>query len=139
VGVGALVLFGVLVVVLARVTRALAGPAVLDMAARWTVVLALAYTLAAPYSLPWYDLLAWVALPVLAASALDFVVLGRLLVMCLAYVPGRVTGMSAGVEDLTMGFRRRVAPLLQLAVLVWVTLVAWRASSRSSAPRPPAP
>jgi hypothetical protein len=139
VGVGALVLFGVLVVVLARVTRSLAGPTVLDVAARWTVVLAVAYALAAPYSLPWYDLLAWVALPVLAASALDLVVLGRLLVMCLAYVPGRVTGMSAGVEDLTMGFRRRVAPVLQLVVLAWLTLVAWRGSSRSSAPRPPAP
>jgi len=46
-------------------------------------------------------------------------------VVALAYVPGRVVGMSARVEELTLMWRRDVAPLAALAVwvvLVWLTL-----------------
>jgi hypothetical protein len=103
---------------------------------RWAFVLSTAYALAAPYSLPWYDQLTWATLPVLAASALDLVLLGRLTVMALAYVPGRVVAMTPAVEDFTLGFRRLVAPYA--ALLVWGSLtVFWlRGSRRSPAPRP---
>lgn len=86
-------------------------------AARLTFVLGTAYALGAPYSLPWYDQLAWATLPLLGASLLDVVLLGRALVMACAYVPGRVVAMSPRVESVTLGFRRWVAP--------WATLVAW--------------
>ncbi|KQZ89758.1 hypothetical protein ASD62_11035 [Phycicoccus sp. Root563] len=139
VSVGSVVLAVVFVVLLARLTRGLAPDTATGTAARWVVVLSAAYTLAAPYSLPWYDLLAWVALPVLAPGVVDLLLLGRLTAMAVAYVPGRVVGMTRTVQDLTLGVRRRVVPYAVLAVWGWLTLAATRASSRASAPRPPAP
>ena len=129
----------VFVVLLARLTRGLAPATTIGTAARWVVVLSSAYTLAAPYSLPWYDLLAWAALPVLAPGVVDLLLLGRLTVMAVAYVPGRVVGMSQTVEHLTLGVRRRVVPYAVLAVWVWLSLVARRGSVTATAPRPPAP
>jgi hypothetical protein len=145
------VLAVVLVVVLARLTREPASTAsptsaptstpasTTVAAARWLVVLSAAYALAAPYSLPWYDLLTWVGLPLLAPGVLDVVLLVRLTTMGVAYVPGRVVGMTPSVERLTLGVRRRVAPWLVLAVWGWLSLAASRGSSRRPAPRPPAP
>ena len=60
--------------------------------------------------------------------------LARLTVLSLAYVPGRVVGMSATVERFTLDFRRDVAPWLNLAVLVAVIVLA----ARRRSPRPPA-
>ena len=48
-----------------------------------------AYTLAAPYSLPWYDVLAWRPAGA-AATPLDVAAGRALAVVTLAYVPGRV-------------------------------------------------
>jgi hypothetical protein len=102
-------------------------------------VLATAYTLAAPYSLPWYDLLTWAILPVLAASVLDTVLVVRLATMAAAYVPGRVVGMTPTVERVSLWVRRVPVPYAGLLVWGWLTLAATRASSRSPEPRPPAP
>jgi hypothetical protein len=129
----------VFVLLLARLTRGLAPATTAGTAARWVVVLSAAYTLAAPYSLPWYDLLVWAALPLLAPSVLDLVLLGRLIAMAVAYVPGRVVGMSETVERVTLGVRRRVVPYAVLAVWGWLTLAAGRGAPRAIAPRPPAP
>ena len=107
---------------LARLTAPLAPRSLIGEAMRWTFVLGTAYALAAPYSLPWYDQLAWATLPALAASGLDLVLLGRAVVMAVAYVPGRVTGMTPTVERVTLGFRRRVAPYAGL--LAWAALGA---------------
>ncbi|WP_377639042.1 hypothetical protein [Oryzobacter terrae] len=87
-----------------------------------TACLALAYSLAAPYSLPWYDLLAWCALPALRAGPVDLLALVRLLALALAYVPGRVLGMTPGVEELTLGVRRGVVPWVGLAL--WAVVIA---------------
>ena len=92
-----------------------AGPAVVAL---WvTACLALAYSLAAAYSLPWYDLLVWAAIPAVASPVVDRVALARLTTLAVAYVPGRVVGMSAEVEHLTLVVRREVAP--------WVVLGLW--------------
>lgn len=104
-----------------------------------TAVLAGAYALAAPYSLPWYDLLAWACLPALVGPVVDGALLARLAVMSAAYVPGRVLGMTAGVEALTLGVRRHVAPWLLLAVWAVVITSAVRPGwARRPGPRPPA-
>ncbi|GIL36420.1 hypothetical protein [Phycicoccus sp. DTK01] len=150
---GAAVLAVLLAVLLGRATRGAVrstDPASQRLAAtalRWTAVLSLAYSLAAPYSLPWYDVLVWAALPALAAGWVDRLALARLLLMCLAYVPGRVLGMTPGVESVTLGFRREVAPWL--ALLVWLVAVGVsvavgrRGSAPSSVPpragTPPTP
>ena len=97
--------------------------------AAWAaVVLGGAYVLAAPYSLPWYDALAWAPLPLVGASAVDVLLLVRLSAYALAYVPGRVLGMSERVQALTLGFRREVVPWVGWAVLVALVLVVRRRS-----------
>jgi hypothetical protein len=95
-----------------------------------TFVLATAYALGAPYALPWYDVLTWATLPLMVGTALDGILLARLTVMAMAYVPGRVLAMSPDVESLTLGFRKIVGPLA--AWLVWLAIagVARRGSAR---------
>jgi hypothetical protein len=109
-----------------------------------TFVLATAYALGAPYALPWYDMLTWATLPLMLGTALDVILLARLTVMAMAYVPGRVVAMSSEVESLTLGFRKIAGPLS--AWLVWLAIAAvarrgWSRVSQPSAPpaaRPPA-
>jgi hypothetical protein len=102
-----------------------------------TGVLAAAYALAAAYTLPWYDLLAWACLPAVVGPALDATLLARLTVMSMAYVPGRVLGMTPAVEALTLGARRHVAPWLLLALWAAVLTAAARPGwARRLAPRP---
>ena len=103
-----------------------------------TFVLATAYALGAPYALPWYDVLTWATLPLLLVTTLDGILLARLTVMAMAYVPGRVVAMSADVESLSLGFRKIVGPLA--AWLVWLAIAAvarrgWSRVPRASRPR----
>ena len=119
----------VLAVLLARVAGAAPATAT-GSALRATFVLTTAYTLAAPYSLPWYDVLTMATLPALAATPLDALLTARWVVVTLAYVPGRVVAMSAGVEAFTLGVRRSVAPYAGWLVWAVVAWLAWRAWSR---------
>lgn len=99
-------------------------------AALASVVLTTAYLLAAPYSLPWYDAVAWAPLALLASGVLDALLLVRLVAVALAYVPGRVLGMSERVRDVTMAYRTSVAPWIGWALLVtvgWLAVRSWRA------------
>jgi hypothetical protein len=93
------------------------------------VVLGAAYTMAAPYSLPWYDVAAWAPLALVAGGAVDAVLLTRLVAYAVAYVPGRILGGSATVSDLTMGYRRHVTPYLGLLTLLAVVVLAVRRRS----------
>jgi len=92
---------------------------------RAAAAMSVGWLLVTPYSLPWYDSMVWVPLALLTPTLLDGALLARLSVLALAYVPGRVVGMSVQVEDLTLGFRRAVAPWLELAVVVAVFGWAW--------------
>jgi hypothetical protein len=103
-------------------------------AATATVVLGAAYVLAAPYTLPWYDAIAWAPLALVAVPWLDAVLLVRLVTYAVAYVPGRVLGSSPRVESLTLGFRREIAPWVGVGLLLALTLLAWR---RRPGPRRP--
>jgi hypothetical protein len=103
-----------------------------------TFVLATAYAVAAPYALPWYDVLTWATLPLMFATALDGILLARLTVMALAYVPGRVVAMSPDVESLTLGFRKLVGPLAAWLVLLAIARAVrrgWSQVPRTSRPR----
>jgi len=144
IGYGAALLACVIAVVLLRVSRpsspsdrtAATSAAAVGPVALWlTACLGLAYSLAAAYSLPWYDVIVWVALPAVAPGVVDLVALARLAVIACAYVPGRVLGMTPAVEAVTLGFRRHVAP--------WVVLALWGAviaiGVRRGSPRSPAP
>ncbi|WP_147063657.1 hypothetical protein [Knoellia locipacati] len=100
-------------------------------------VLTGAYALAAPYSLPWYDVVVWATLPAVVAGVADLVLLLRLWVMSMAYTPGRVLGMTPGVEDVTMTARTSVAPVALLVAWVWLVTSAVRGGSRRRPAGPP--
>ncbi len=110
------------------------GPA--DLALVLTLALSFAYAVGATYSLPWYDQFVWALLPALARMPLARLQLARATVLALAYVPGRVAGMSASVESVTLGWRRNLAPAA--ALLVWVALLTL-ARRRPGLRRSPAP
>lgn len=100
----------------------------LDRAAGVTVVLAAGYLLGAAYELPWYDVLVWgplalVAVPGAAGRVLTGVLAARSTLLALAYVPGLVDGMSPAVEAVTLGFRREVGPWVSWAALLAVVVV----------------
>jgi hypothetical protein len=83
--------------------------------------------------------LVWAFLPLLAAGAVDAVLLLRLGSVAMAYVPGRVVGMTPAVERLTLGVRRRVVPWVGLVGWLWLLRLsrgAGRGSRRTPAPRP---
>jgi hypothetical protein len=109
-----------LAVLLLRLTRRLATPGLLGEATRVTFALSTAYVLLAPYSLPWYELLTWALLPLLAPSLLDTVLLGRGAVMAVAYVPGRVLGLELTWPARMLWWRKVIGPLAGLATLGWV-------------------
>lgn len=149
------VLLAAAIIRLSRPVPTDSGPAAVAARALWlTGVLSAAYALAAPYSLPWYDLLAWACLPAVLSlvvlgrhrtgpGVVETALLARLLVMCAAYVPGRVLGTTPAVAELTMGYRRHVAPWLNLLVWLGIGLVslapgARRGSERPCVPPPPA-
>ena len=72
-------------------------PAPFAAVALWvTACLTLAYSLAAPYSLPWYDMLVWCALPAVLPGLIDLVALVRLVGPGVAYVPGPGARHDAG-------------------------------------------
>ena len=89
-------------------------------AARAIVVLSAAWVLTAPYALPWYDALVWAPLALVGASWLDGVLLVRLAVLAVAYVPGRVVGHVATVEQVTLAVRSWVAPAVMFVLVVAV-------------------
>jgi hypothetical protein len=91
------------------------------------LALTLGYTLAAPYSLPWYDAVPWVLLPLLAASRLDAVLLAHTTVLSLAYLPGRAAVSLTGVlHTLTWGMRTDASPALLTLLLLAVLVAAHR-------------
>jgi len=65
-------------------------------------------------------------------GAVERVWIVRGLMLALAYVPGRVVGMSAGVESLTLGWRRDVAPLAAIVAGVVLLLAGRRGRDRET-------
>lgn len=119
---------------LVRRARAVPG----GEAAAAAVMLCIAWVLCAPYALPWYDAMIWAPLALVPAAGtlagLESVLLVRLTVLSLAYLPGRVVGLSPTVETVTLGFRRYVAPVVLLSAVLAV--VRWAAAGRHRSPGP---
>ncbi|HSR24536.1 MAG TPA: polyprenol phosphomannose-dependent alpha 1,6 mannosyltransferase MptB, partial [Candidatus Eisenbacteria bacterium] len=102
-------------------------------AARTAFVLTVAWVLAAPYALPWYDALVWAPLALLPASGFDVLLLARLAVLALAYVPGRAVDLlPADLRRVSLDVRAHVAPWLVLLVIVLVAGLglAWSRHAR---------
>jgi alpha-1,6-mannosyltransferase len=89
-------------------------------AVRAAAILSLAWLFCWPYTLPWYDLIAWVPVAVLGASGLDRLLLARTVVVAAAYVPGRVVELPAVLELVTTRLRDTVAVVAEIAVFALV-------------------
>ena len=108
--------------------------------ARAALVVAVAWVLCAPYTLPWYDAMVWAPLALVATvtsdelAGLENALLVRLVVLTLAYLPGRVVGLTETLETITLGFRRYLAPALLLVTIVAVLLWSRRRGSLRRSP-----
>lgn len=115
--------------------------AIVDERTRTTVVVTFAlstsFALLAPYTLPWYDATTWLLLPLLAGFAWDAVLVARSVVMALAYVPGRASGLDETTENWTLGFRVNAAPYLAWLVLAALGWWGWRSRRATSSNRSP--
>lgn len=99
-------------------------------AIRYTAIYAVAWLLTAMYTLPWYDLIAWVALAAVAGSTVDKLMVVRTTMLAIAYVPGRdpnarqvAASLSDSLEWFSARLRDTICPAIELAVLVG--LIVW--------------
>lgn len=92
-----------------------------------TFALSTSFAVLAPYTLPWYDATTWLLLPMLAGFSWDAVLVARGVVMALAYVPGRATGLDQATENWTLGFRVNGAPYLAWLIAALLGWWGWRA------------
>lgn len=91
-------------------------------AARAVVAVSVAWVVLGSYTLPWYDMVAWSPLTLLAASALDVLLLVRTATVCLAYVATREVprdlAPSRSVAFLANHVRDTVSPLVHIGLAV---------------------
>ncbi|HZX08381.1 polyprenol phosphomannose-dependent alpha 1,6 mannosyltransferase MptB [Kribbella sp.] len=99
-------------------------------AIRYTAIYAIAWTLTAMYSLPWYDVIAWAALAAVAASKVDGLMVVRTTMLAIAYVPGRdpharqvAASLSNSLDFFSSRLRDTLCPAIELAVLIG--LIVW--------------
>jgi hypothetical protein len=85
----------------------------------------LAWLIAWPYVLPWYDGLGWALLALLPFSRLDWLMLARTAALAFGYLPGRTIAMPAGLSWLRTVVRTGVTPAILLAVTVALVVMLW--------------
>jgi hypothetical protein len=127
IGVLALVLFVAVVVALKRINPEIRAGSPTAVA----LALSLGYVLSAPYSLPWYDAVPWVLLPLLAASRLDALLVAHTGVLSLAYIPGRAAVQLHGaMHAVAFGMRDVVSPTLLAIILISLAVASARHAMR---------
>ena len=101
------------------------------LAGRGALALSLAWLLAWPYVLPWYDGLAWALLPLIAASSLDWLLLARTAALGIGYLPARAAGVviPPGLGWLQSVVRTGVTPAILAIVIVWLIVDLRREAS----------
>lgn len=104
-------------------------------AIRTAAALTLAWSLTATYSLPWYDVAAWAPIALLAATPYDWLLIARTSVLSLAYIPGRVVDLPAGLDELTRNLRGTVGPLAGIVLLVFAVILVRARPEPAQAPR----
>lgn len=99
-------------------------------AIRYTAIYGIAWIVTAMYSLPWYDVIAWVALAAVGASKVDKWMVIRTTMIAVAYVPGRDPNarqvapfLSDSLEWFSTRLRDTICPAVELAVLIG--LIVW--------------
>lgn len=106
-----------LVWLLAPALRAARADSPGGQAARALALLGLAWMLAAPYTLPWYDVLAWAPLAACAAAPIDLLATARTAYLSVAYVPGLVVALPPGLAGWATWVRADAAPVLSISAV----------------------
>jgi alpha-1,6-mannosyltransferase len=101
----------------------------MTIAIRTTVVLSVAWLVSSMYTLAWYDLIAWIPLALLVASKLDRIMLLRITLLSLAFVPGRSVEMGEALDWVASRVRDTISPIVQIWVIVAIVLW-WRKPDR---------
>ncbi|RFU42083.1 hypothetical protein DZF91_08410, partial [Actinomadura logoneensis] len=141
--VGWVVLGAVLVWALARVLPRPDGLERQHAEARTVAAaLVLAWLLAAPYELPWYDAFGWAVLALLPWSRFDLMLLAHTTALSFAYLPARgprPAGLPDDLHWLISVVRSGVIPVLLMALLVWALWTGLRRTPPRRPARWPAP
>ena len=87
-------------------------------AARAGLVVALAWTLAAPYVLAWYDAVPWALAALQPVSRYHRILLAHTGMLALAYLPGRVVALPPVLGGATTVLRSAVSPLVLGVLLI---------------------
>ena len=87
-------------------------------AARAGLVVALAWTLAAPYVLAWYDAVPWALAALQPVSRYQRILLAHTGMLALAYLPGRVVALPSVLAGTTTVLRSAVSPLVLGVLLI---------------------
>ncbi len=102
-------------------------------AGRAPFALVLAWLVAWPYLLPWYDALGWALLPLLPASGIDWLLLARTAALGFGYLPARSAGITipAGLRWMEPVIRSALTPAVLAAVAVLLVLARTEANRTS--------
>lgn len=103
---------------------------------RVAAAIALAWLLAAPYALPWYDGFGWALLALLPWTRIDWILLAHTTALSLAYLPARAPARIRLPDDLEWLFtvvRPTVVPWTLLVILTALVAACLRSSGRSPA------
>lgn len=107
----------------------------LTIAVRTAVVLCTAWLVTSPYTLSWYDLIAWAPLALLVPTRLDGLMALRGAALSVAYVTGRTVGFSdLMVDGVAFVVRDVICTALQWVVLI--AIVHWFWTQARSWPTP---
>ena len=104
----------------------------LTITVRTALVLCTAWLVTSPYTLSWYDLIAWVPLALMAPNRLDGMLTVRGAALSVGYVTGRTVEFSDAMLGLAFVARDVISSGVQIGVLV--AIVWWFV--QSGAPRP---
>jgi len=116
-----------LVLLLAPLLRAYDEKSPGARAAAALALLGLAWILAAPYTLPWYDLVAWAPLVVCLPGPLDLLATARTAALAVAYVPGLDVPLPPGVAGWASWIRADAAPVFSIGALLACVALGLRA------------
>lgn len=95
----------------------------LTITVRTATILTTAWLVSSPYTLSWYDLIAWVPLGLMTASRLDLLMMGRGFWLAAAYVTGRAVEFSPAMRTVSSIVRDWACTGFQILVLV--AIVHW--------------
>lgn len=101
----------------------------LTITVRTAVILCTAWLVTSPYTLSWYDLIAWAPLALLVPTRLDWLLVLRGAALSVAYVTGRTVGFSDLMVDVvSFAVRDVVCSAVQWFVLIAIVQWFWTAN-----------